>query len=232
MLKESDADCFGQGSRSMPSSPHKVTKSSDKINLTQQLATTTKKHHHYLKSAGFHSAHSSPVRTVSRSQDSTKLTEEQWIDGPRISKSKVAEARNVQLMRKDIHSQKTFEKREKWVDGPMKRNFHDLAYGFMDSHKKTMIKKWVENQSLQLQNRLRNSESDKKNQQYRAFTLFKTCADDDMDNEDGRGQGSGQEEDERENSKTADLAMLRLQVENEDLSARKLFYLGISYSKM
>lgn len=39
---------------------------------------------------------------------------------------------------------------ETWIDGPMKEDV-STAYGYMDSHKKYMIKKWVENQSVQLQ---------------------------------------------------------------------------------
>ncbi|XP_066602950.1 uncharacterized protein [Prorops nasuta] len=81
-------------------------------------------------------------------------SDEQWIDGPRISKSKVAEARHLL---KDSH-----HKKETWVDGPMQHTAgsglqlhsqHSAAagYGFMDSHKKSMIRKWVENQSSQIQ---------------------------------------------------------------------------------
>ncbi|GLH09814.1 Kinesin-like protein CG14535 [Gryllus bimaculatus] len=72
-------------------------------------------------------------------------SDEQWIDGPRISKSKVAEARNLL---KDNH-----KKKETWIDGPMQQmNEHcGVGYGFMDSHKESMIRKWVENQSVQIQ---------------------------------------------------------------------------------
>ncbi|KYQ46807.1 hypothetical protein ALC60_14191, partial [Trachymyrmex zeteki] len=80
-------------------------------------------------------------------------SDEQWIDGPRISKSKVAEARH---MLKESH-----HKRETWIDGPMQltgapalqlhTHQHSSGYGFMDSHKKSMIRKWVENQSSQIQ---------------------------------------------------------------------------------
>lgn len=84
---------------------------------------------------------------------STGGSDEHWIDGPRISKLKVAEARHLL---KDTH-----HKRETWIDGPMKvtgqslhhcqQQQHVASYGFMDSHKKSMIKKWVENQSSHIQ---------------------------------------------------------------------------------
>ncbi|XP_060531879.1 LOW QUALITY PROTEIN: kinesin-like protein CG14535 [Cylas formicarius] len=72
-------------------------------------------------------------------------SDEQWIDGPRISKSKVAEARH--LMKEPCH----IKKRETWVDGPMQAEGQAVAYGYMDSHKKNMIRKWVEHQTSQIQ---------------------------------------------------------------------------------
>ncbi|KAL0115090.1 hypothetical protein PUN28_010579 [Cardiocondyla obscurior] len=118
-------------------------------------------------------------------------SDEQWIDGPRISKSKVAEARH---MLKDSH-----HKRETWIDGPMQltgtpglqmhAHQHSSGYGFMDSHKKSMIRKWVENQSSQIQRakhafpRLESSKmsSGQSSGQFKELTQFKTCsgADDD-----------------------------------------------------
>ncbi|XP_071566947.1 uncharacterized protein [Temnothorax nylanderi] len=118
-------------------------------------------------------------------------SDEQWIDGPRISKSKVAEARH---MLKDSH-----HKRETWIDGPMQltgspalqlhAHQHASGYGFMDSHKKSMIRKWVENQSSQIQRakhatpRLESSKmsSGQSSGQFKELTQFKTCggADDD-----------------------------------------------------
>ncbi|XP_072765686.1 uncharacterized protein [Anoplolepis gracilipes] len=113
-------------------------------------------------------------------------SDEQWIDGPRISKSKVAEARH---MLKDSH-----HKRETWIDGPMQLtsapalqlHTHQHAssgYGFMDSHKKSMIRKWVENQSSQIQRakhvapRLDSSKmsSGQSSGQFKELTQFKTC---------------------------------------------------------
>jgi len=82
--------------------------------------------------------------TTSHGAQATKH-EEQWIDGPRISKQKVAEARNI-LLKEHI-------KKETWIDGPMQKPVKTAAlvsYGFMDNHKKSMIRKWVENQTVQL----------------------------------------------------------------------------------
>ncbi|XP_016968624.1 kinesin-like protein CG14535 [Drosophila biarmipes] len=87
-----------------------------------------------------------------------KITEEQWIDGPRVSRAKVAEARH--LMREVNHVKQC----ETWVDGPKSQSCRSLTagnlpaaaggqtqgYGFMDAHKKTMIRQWVENQTTQV----------------------------------------------------------------------------------
>uniref|UniRef100_A0A182F4T2 Uncharacterized protein n=2 Tax=Anopheles albimanus TaxID=7167 RepID=A0A182F4T2_ANOAL len=107
-----------------------------------------------------------PVHGSSRDSPSRQASEEKWIDGPRVSKSKVHEARH--LLREINHVKKC----ETWVDGP--RTAHDVGtssrtqpvqvppigagnaanaavgYGFMDTHKKNMIRQWVENQSIQL----------------------------------------------------------------------------------
>lgn len=100
------------------------------------------------------SAQNSPKRQL------TTTGEEQWIDGPRLSKSKVAEARHLL---KEINHVKH---REQWIDGPKmvspaktlvagalpgaSTGTGTPGYGFMDSHKKTMIRQWVENQSSQV----------------------------------------------------------------------------------
>ena len=75
-----------------------------------------------------------------------KSNEEQWIDGPRIHKSRMTEARNM------VRNQ-----REMWVDGPTSNtgapaanNAASLGYGFMDEHKQGMIRQWVETQSAQV----------------------------------------------------------------------------------
>ncbi|XP_055388108.1 uncharacterized protein LOC129616484 [Condylostylus longicornis] len=122
-----------------------------------------------------------------------QISEEQWIDGPRLSRAKVAEARH--LLREINHVKQC----ETWVDGPKsatssiaqlnattpitlnqhqqqqqqaQQQLHQQilpqspvakplvignlpvplsqtaqGYGFMDSHKKIMIRQWVENQS-------------------------------------------------------------------------------------
>lgn len=88
------------------------------------------------------SAKSSPCKLL----PSKAQVEEQWIDGPKISRSKVAEARmNIK------------KEKEMWVDGPRPSKKHERhevhagSYGFLDSHKKNMIRKWVENQTMQVQ---------------------------------------------------------------------------------
>nr|XP_014103110.1 kinesin-like protein CG14535 isoform X2 [Bactrocera oleae] len=86
-----------------------------------------------------------------------KISEEQWIDGPRVSRAKVAEARH--LMREVNHVKQC----ETWIDGPKSQSARSLTagnlptapsqvqgYGFMDSHKKSMIRQWVENQTSQV----------------------------------------------------------------------------------
>ncbi|KAL5279541.1 KIF26B family protein [Megaselia abdita] len=103
----------------------------------------------------------SPMRQI-------QIVEEQWIDGPRMSRAKVAEARH--LMREINHVKNC----ETWIDGPKSSaqstksltannvptnlpqqptpagNQPPQAYGFMDSHKKIMIRQWVENQTSQV----------------------------------------------------------------------------------
>ncbi|PSN34765.1 hypothetical protein C0J52_21183 [Blattella germanica] len=159
------------------------------------------------------SCKSSPVRTPSKtsshkaatdqqqsgqSQSSSKIpvpygntggSDEQWIDGPRISKSKVAEARSLL---KDSH-----KKKETWIDGPLQStklpnigNGHASGgYGFMDNHKKSMIRKWVENQTVQIQRQVVKHSSPTPPQRppttgasqphtYKELTVFKTCEED------------------------------------------------------
>ncbi|CAG9765421.1 unnamed protein product [Ceutorhynchus assimilis] len=82
-----------------------------------------------------------PPETIKHSNGAS---DEQWIDGPRISKSKVAEARH--LMKEACH----IKKRETWIDGPMQASTDPQSYGYMDSHKKNMIRKWVEHQTIQI----------------------------------------------------------------------------------
>jgi len=75
---------------------------------------------------------------------------------------------------------------ETWIDGPMHGagSQHANVYGFMDYHKKNMIKKWVEHQVYQVtdkQNRHRAAET-------KEYTTFKT------EELGPRGRASGQEE--------------------------------------
>lgn len=95
-------------------------------------------------------------------------SDEQWIDGPRISKSKVAEARH--LMKEPCH----IKKRETWIDGPMQTEA--AGYGYMDNHKKNMIRKWVEHQTSQIQKNKHGHQSpkEKPKEPYKELTQFKT----------------------------------------------------------
>lgn len=96
-------------------------------------------------------------RNPSTSHESPKRAiEEKWIDGPRMSKFKVAEARH--LMREINHVKQC----ETWIDGPNTKTAlataalptpsqgQGTSYGYMDNHKKTMIRQWVENQTVQI----------------------------------------------------------------------------------
>lgn len=146
------------------------------------------------------SAKSSPARTcktLGKAEESKTVAshsaqanrhEEQWIDGPRISKQKVAEARNILLKEHII-------KKETWIDGPMQKpstakpagnSQASGNYGFMDSHKKSMIRKWVENQTVQLKqtNGVKAEQSgisrssEPADEPYKQLTSFKTVSDD------------------------------------------------------
>lgn len=118
------------------------------------------------------------VKVKGQTSDSPKhassgASDEQWIDGPRISKSKVAEARH--LMKEACH----VKKRETWIDGPMQQSETSAAYGYMDSHKKNMIRKWVEHQTSQIQRskhpHTRTQDSKCAKETFKELTQFKTC---------------------------------------------------------
>ncbi|RZF36740.1 hypothetical protein LSTR_LSTR005053 [Laodelphax striatellus] len=107
---------------------------------------------------GMQSSKSSPARTVKAKPNSLSIGsngEEQWVDGPRISRSRVVEARNLHLL----------TTRETWVDGPLQPAVNGSAatgYGFMDGHKQSMIQQWVENQKQQAeQQKLQKSSKEK-----------------------------------------------------------------------
>ncbi|KAH0999114.1 hypothetical protein HUJ04_013541 [Dendroctonus ponderosae] len=144
---------------------------------------------------------SSPSRipSIKKPSDSSKhpsngASDEQWIDGPRISKSKVAEARH--LMKEPCH----IKKRETWIDGPMQGAAAEAQkYGYMDSHKKNMIRKWVENQTFQIQKtkpptsahgRVQEGAScsrhgSTKDIPSKEFAQFKTCSSEDVHDDEG-----------------------------------------------
>jgi kinesin family member 26 len=128
------------------------------------------------KASNFPTPKNSPLRknpTLSNSNNSnnnnntnnqenspTRKIEEKWIDGPRVSKYRVAEARH--LMREINHVKKC----ETWIDGPninpaqkvstqnvsqtTHHSANNTSYGYMDSHKRKMIRQWVENQACQI----------------------------------------------------------------------------------
>ncbi|XP_045533318.1 kinesin-like protein CG14535 [Pieris brassicae] len=123
-------------------------------------------------------------------EDGKSTSDEQWIDGPRISKSKLAEARH------NIIKETQGNKKETWIDGPMQESKmplqfesvpippnansmslqlgilnsytgENIGYGYMDNHKKNMIRKWVENQTCQIQKSRHNSPSHKPQQPFK-----------------------------------------------------------------
>lgn len=100
------------------------------------------------KSSNIPTPKGSPMK---RSHDMPVAHVEQWIDGPRVSKSRVAEARH--MLREINH----VKQNETWIDGPSAQvpvpptaPPAAAPYGFMDNHKKSMIRQWVENQSSQI----------------------------------------------------------------------------------
>lgn len=162
-------------SKSTPSSPQRSTISvaAAKVNKPCNYGTS--------------SARSSPVRNAVKTAAAARRErpEERWIDGPRISKSRAHGARALLMGKKDDGKAPG----ETWIDGPMHVGQHANVYGFMDYHKKNMIKKWVEHQVYQVtdkQNRYRGEMKD--------YTTFKT------EELGPRGRASGQEENGDEES--------------------------------
>ncbi|XP_025202408.1 kinesin-like protein CG14535 isoform X3 [Melanaphis sacchari] len=159
-------------SKSTPSSPQRSIPINTAARAPAAKAAT--------KPNGVCSARSSPVRNPRTLSTRKERPEERWIDGPRISKSRAHGARALLMSKTD--DGKTAG--ETWIDGPMHgtSNQHANVYGFMDYHKKNMIKKWVEHQVYQVtdkQNRHRDTKE---------YTTFKT------DELGPRGRASGQEE--------------------------------------
>lgn len=153
-------------SRSTPSSPQRSPAAALRAGPASKAAA---------KANGSSSARSSPVRNHPRAGAGRERPEERWIDGPRVSKSRAHGARAAMLLAKQHHQQQQDDgggvggpAGETWIDGPGMRpaagagvQQHANMYGFMDYHKKNMIKKWVEHQVYQVvtdkQNRRRET---------------------------------------------------------------------------
>lgn len=132
------------------------------------------------KSTPLKKAPSNPFTDDGKNKLAGSTSDEQWIDGPRISKSKLVEARHIIKVTQG-------KKRETWIDGPMKQPVsinldavgivqpttlplqigvlnaqgENIGYGYMDNHKKNMIRKWVENQTSQITKSRHSSPSHK-----------------------------------------------------------------------
>ncbi|XP_063531406.1 kinesin-like protein CG14535 isoform X1 [Cydia strobilella] len=158
------------------------------------MKTALQSSNHTPKSSPVHSATSklTPVKKVcsKHTEDVKSTSDEQWIDGPRISKSKLVEVRHI--------IKETQEKqRETWIDGPMQETklplqfesvpiqsnqlplqigilgshgSENIGYGYMDNHKKNMIRKWVENQTSQIHKSRHNSPSHKSQPSHKTLT--------------------------------------------------------------
>lgn len=205
------------------------------------------------------SAKSSPVKTNPLKEvkhNEPKRLEEQWVDGPKIPRSKVVEARHLNLLHKS--RQHLLSKKETWIDGPLQSN-ENQSYGFMDYHKKSMIKKWLENQSI-LHHRHKSTCKEKSSRGY--LTRFKAFAgekrteaegrskssssgsredsykipkvapvelmDDDYEKfKSSRGQPSGQEDGEEEAEPVPPLAETTVIAQNGDISRGKYCFFNI-----
>ncbi|XP_061729993.1 kinesin-like protein CG14535 isoform X3 [Cydia pomonella] len=158
------------------------------------MKTALQSSSHTPKSSPVHSATSklTPVKKVcsKHTEDVKSTSDEQWIDGPRISKSKLVEVRHI--------IKETQEKqRETWIDGPMQETklplqfesvpiqsnqlplqigilgshgSENIGYGYMDNHKKNMIRKWVENQTSQIHKSRHNSPNHKSQPNHKNLT--------------------------------------------------------------
>ncbi|XP_026804712.1 kinesin-like protein CG14535 isoform X1 [Rhopalosiphum maidis] len=159
-------------SKSTPSSPQRSIPISAAARAPASKAAA--------KPNGVCSARSSPVRNPRTSSTRKERPEERWIDGPRISKSRAHGARALLMSKTD--DGKTAG--ETWIDGPMHgtSSQHANVYGFMDYHKKNMIKKWVEHQVYQV------TDKQNRHRETKEYTTFKT------DELGPRGRASGQEE--------------------------------------
>jgi len=136
--------------------------------------------------------------------------EERWIDGPRVSKSRARAALLQQMAAaKQQEDGGGTAAGETWIDGPMHAGGqHANVYGFMDYHKKDMIKKWVEHQVYQVTDKLQQN----RRRDGKEYAAHKTGG------ELGpRGRASGQEEngdEEPERGEPMPVAATRSAVEN------------------
>ena len=105
------------------------------------------------------------------------ISDEQWIDGPRVHKSRVTAAQKIKT-----------NKSETWVDGPQ---MTPIGYGFMDDHKKTMIEQWVAVQTAQVVQQLEQQQPTQapaqtpttQQQQFTHLTQFRTCEESTLDSD-------------------------------------------------
>lgn len=119
-------------------------------------------HHHHHNSPHHRSAPRGMIHA-------DNIVMEQWVDGPKVARSKISEARHL---KREVNRNKNSET---WIDGPrveptVETKGHATSthqkqppqpqmpsltpkqrgYGFMDTHKKSMIRKWVENQTTEV----------------------------------------------------------------------------------
>lgn len=118
------------------------------------------------------------VRLLSKGPVDAIISDEQWIDGPRVHKSRVAAAQKIKT-----------NKSETWVDGPQ---VTPLGYGFMDDHKKTMIERWVAVQTAQVVQQLEQQQTvptqipaqvPTNQQHFTHLTQFRTCEESTLDSD-------------------------------------------------
>lgn len=157
----------------------KTQKQEDKVSSHRPVTKTSQSNKTSPAHTNSPKASPSRIPSIKNKTDSSKhpvngCSDEQWIDGPRISKSKVAEARH--LIKEASH----VKKKETWVDGPMQTEPY-AGYGYMDSHKKNMIRKWVEHQTIQIQkSRYVHPKSSGETKHPRELTQFKCTSEEEI----------------------------------------------------
>ncbi|XP_025418626.1 kinesin-like protein CG14535 isoform X3 [Sipha flava] len=204
-------------SKSTPSSPQRSVTAS----ATARAAPASRA---AAKPNGVSSARSSPVRAprtaaAVSSRNCKERPEERWIDGPRMSKSRAHGARAMLMAaakKDDGGGGSRAVGGETWIDGPMHGGGagggqHADVYGFMDYHKKNMIKKWVEHQVL-----YQVTDKQNRHREMKEYTTasFRT------DELGPRGRASGQEEDGDEEPKACDPMPARPMTENNHQVSR------------